>query len=232
MSEAVKSIVEANSERAESLREKIARFLGARTPLITEMGPISDGSLHVSFRKQPIDPVTGNVIDTDWHPTYSGKQISIDEVETYVKKGYDCQPDGFNAKSAWIMREQPIPVIVDEYGNETCFEPTKEQLETLSLAYEDDSLIHGMIADQYSFRLAQEGSRVIDRAFRNGLRDEVAIARLFRDDIRDIEAQFDNPKTRARQVLSHKIHMVVGGYSNMHTVDESRKVTVFEQGEK
>lgn len=145
---------------------------------------LTDSSLGVFYREPPVDPVTGQVIKTDWYPHSEGSAVSSSEAELRAARGWEVEQD--ERGSYWAERSVPTPVIVDEYGIETGYELSDAQIDELARVTGEDTMLIRLAVVRHGFNLAQEGAEMIDNVSRKSLRDEREIAKLFKQNRRTV----------------------------------------------
>lgn len=206
----------------EKIKRRFGQFLGRSALKNT---PIVDERLILKFRETPIDSVNNQVIESDWRPISHSMLLPAPVAEQLLaeQQGWsidDSEPANADGEIR-IMRQEPEAVIVDEYGFETVYEPTKSQLDELAEAYNEISDISAF-AGLYSYELASEGQEAIETPLYS---DEKAIAKLFAKDLKDIKSLSADPAHQRRKELNYRMSNVL---FNEYVAD-NQPVTILKQ---
>ena len=146
--------------------------------------PLVDEELKISYKYGVNDPITGEVLNVDYDDIGSSwSYIEPSQLQHYLDNVWVFR--GHRDDSRCEMRKAyPTPIVVDEHGIDTCYDPSDKQLEELADKTGEDVNTLTTLARNYSFRLFQDGNRAIsDPEFA----DEREISKMLEKEYRELD---------------------------------------------
>lgn len=161
--------------------EKLSQYrdalLGRRALNSLNYGsPLVDEELKISYRGAVNDPTAENDLINSW------RYIDSSQLQDAQEERWDFYEQHDENRYA-MHRTFPVSIVVDEYGIETGYDPSRAQIRKLTDITGDNESLLEMLAGYYHCDLAVEGKRAINNP---EFADEREIKKIFNKHDREL----------------------------------------------